>query len=95
MLEVTAVAHLADGYLARGVPDCLRHLGVDDAEVGVDGGRGRLDPGQCDDHLARHWLARHLVGPGPLGLRGPECIGGNLDLAHRVVLDAERWRVRR
>ena len=34
-------------------------------------------------------LAGYGVDPGPLGLRAPQGVAGNMDLAHRVVLDPE------
>src|SRR5690606_341051 len=51
---------------------------------------GRLDQPERADEAARHPLARDReVQHCPLRLRAPERIGGDLQLAHAVVLGAE------
>ena len=51
--------------------------------------RAALDPGQRADQLGRHLLGRDVeVLQRALGLRAPEAVGGDLDLAEGVFLDA-------
>ena len=65
-------------------------VGVEHAELGVDVGRGRLEPRQRVDDARRHRLpADREVLDGPRRLRAPQRVGGHLDLAHRVVLGPE------
>ena len=55
--------------------------------------RGRLDQAERADETTRHRLARDReILHRALGLRAPQRIGGHLQLAHAVVLDAEPCR---
>ncbi len=81
---------VAGGDFQRGLAD-RRCAGLrQQAEGGVDVGRGRLDQTQRADETARHRYAGNgEVLHGALGLRAPERIGGDAQFAHAVVFGAE------
>ena len=80
---------LARDHLVRGLDDGLGLLRVEALEVQVDLRRGALHLRQRLDQLRRHLLAADLeVRQRALRLRAPEPIGGDLDRAERVLLDA-------
>ena len=67
----------------------------DDAELGVDPGRGLLHPRHRHDvRRLEGGAADREVLHGALGLCAPQGVPGDLDVAHAVVLGAgrPRWR---
>src|SRR5690625_4663436 len=84
------VVPLATGDLQRGLADRLAVIIGDHAQLGVDLGRGGLDLAEGGDVRVLQPLARDREGLDGALCLGPELgFGRNLDLTHRVVLDAE------
>jgi hypothetical protein len=83
------VCVLARDHLVRGLDDGLGLLRIEHLEIQVDLRRGALHLRQRLDQRQRHLLGADLeVGQRTLRLRAPQPVGGDLDRAERVLLDA-------
>src|SRR5690606_34392823 len=83
------------GNFQSGFLDGPGELAVEQAEVGVGFGGGRLDEAQRADEGARHRQSRNPeVLHGALRLCAPQRVGGNLQFAHAVTLDTKALGLR-
>ena len=78
---------LAGDDFVRRLDDGIAFLCIEQAELDVHRGGGALHQSQRADQLHRHALAGNAeVLQAALGLRAPQAVGGDFDLAERVSL---------
>ena len=91
------IVELAVDHLARGADDGAGAALVEQPELAIGFGRGKLDDAKRANDVHRHpVLADAEILPRSLGLRAPIAVGGNLDRTEAVGLGAggaERGRV--
>jgi len=90
------IVELALDHFARGADDGAGAALVEQPELAIGFRRGKLDDAERANDCHRHPVMTDAeILPGTFGLRAPVAVGGNLDRAEAIGLDARgtgsRW----